>query len=168
MNKSSFTGFLSLCQRERIKVRDCPTFVAQVLPRLFQERYRGLREPDDSKSGRPQFLERRETVLARSRVAHQRVFHVLNHLVRRQVLRLDSRNLGYKDRSGAVGETCSWQTFDFAALATICVHTLSSSCGGNERGSLFHFLIAWVSREEKSKAPHLNPLPVSGERRTAT
>jgi hypothetical protein len=86
MNKSSFTGFLSLCQRERIKVRDCPTFVA----------------------------------------------------------------------------------LDFAALATICVHTLSSSCGGNERGSLFHFLIAWVSREEKSKAPHLDPIPVSGERRTAT
>src|SRR5438552_7828765 len=40
---------LSLCQRERMKVRDCFSVAPRVRTRLAATRYRALDEPDDSR-----------------------------------------------------------------------------------------------------------------------
>src|ERR1700726_735613 len=54
ITKGFIISFLSLSQRERMKVRDYSQPVVQALTKLLPERHQVLRAPDDSRSGAQQ------------------------------------------------------------------------------------------------------------------
>jgi hypothetical protein len=136
MIKSHVTSLLSLSQRERIQVRDYSGHVFQALTKWPGERYRVLRELDDSRSERRQFLVWPEIPLVPGRVFHGGGSHGLNHPIRRQASRPDNKNPERRGRSGAAAGICSVQSFDFEDDARGCVRSRSRVCGDNGRESL--------------------------------
>jgi len=151
-----------------MKVRDWCDGDFQALPKSTRERYQVLPGLDDSRSGSGQFL-----VFPKIRLVPDRVFRTggscdLNHPIRWQASRPDNRNPERKDRWDAVGEIYELRTFDFGDGARESPRNPSRSCGGSGRASLTDFLVTAVSWEKRNYSPpDLNPLPASGERRTA-
>jgi hypothetical protein len=157
---------LSLPQRERMKVRDCFAVAPRVRTRSLATRYRALGEPDDSRiatqgcrgePGIPSAFDR-EFGLHGS-YAHRRP-------IRPPALRSDNRNPTRNRRTDADGEICSPRNFGSASFAKECVQVQSPSFAAIERDPQQSILKLNASSKEAVSAPHLNPLPASGARRT--
>lgn len=166
MNKRPARVRLSLSQRERIEVRDCSESVPQAPAKLPGGRYRFLPEFDDSKSGSRQYLRSPEIPLVLGRVFRARGSHGRNHLTRWRVSRRDNRNPECTGRWDAAAGICNGQSFHFEDVAKECARNQWRFCGGSGGGTPRNCLAQRrFVREEKSFAPHLNPLPAAGERR---
>ena len=166
MNKRPARVRLSLSQRERIEVRDCSESVPQAPAKLPGGRYRFLPEFDDSKSGSRQYLRSPEIPLVHDPAFCEDDSHGPNHPTRLRVSRPDNRNPECKDRWDAAAGICNGQSFDFEDVAKECARNQWRFCGGSGGGTPRNCLAQRrFVREEKSFAPHLNPLPAAGERR---
>jgi hypothetical protein len=157
---------LSLCQRERMKVRDCFAVAPQVRTRLPATRYQALDEPDDSR-------------IAKQRLhggpgiptAFDREFGLHDNYVHRRptrwpALRWDYRNPRRNLRTDVVVEICSLRNFGSVSVAKECVQAASPSFAVIERDPRRLILTVNASSEKGFvDAPHLNPLPASGARR---
>lgn len=154
------------CKGRGFKVRDCSVSVFPELTKLLEGRYPVLPEPDDSRNERRQFLVSPEIRLVHDRIFHKDDSHGLNHPIRWQVSEPDNKNPGYKDRWDAAVGICNVQSFDFEVGAREYVRNPSRFCGDNADESLPHCLTIAIPLREKKLAPHLNPLPAAGERRS--
>jgi hypothetical protein len=166
MDKSLFFSRLSLSQRERIEVRDCSGGNFQWQTKSPEERYRALRGSDGSRIERGRFPAWPKIDLASGRAFPGADNHGPNHPVRWQVSEPDNRNRGRTNRLDAAAGICNRRSFDFEDDAREYVRSRSHFCGDNGPDSLGYYLTdCHFLREGKSPAPHLNPLPASGERR---
>ena len=167
MIKSHVTSLLSLFQRERIQVRDYSGYVFRALTKWLGERYRVLRELDDSRSELRQFLVWPEILLVPGRVFRGGGSHGLNHPIRWHASRPDNKNPGRKGRSGAVAGICNVRSFDFEDGARGCVRSRSRVCGDSRRESLGDCLTTAIFYEKRN-CPLTSILsPQIGERRIA-
>jgi hypothetical protein len=167
------SGRLSLSRRERIEVRDCFCPCSPKRTRLIAGHFRVQREPGDSKISAPQFLGARVI-----RHGHGRVFDRFGNCVRRRLARSRASLTGNRsrecmDRADAVAGICIRRNFDFVNVAKEFAQRQFPFYAANGRASRQNNII-WlgVSREANVRfvpsfsAPHLNPLPATGERRT--
>jgi hypothetical protein len=154
--------FLSLSQRERIKVRNCYRRVRQAQTKLLARRYRVLRELDDSKIAKPQFLRRLETVHAYGLSFDRADNYVHHHPAQSRVWQQDNKNLGRNDQLDVVAEICNQRIFDFEDASTECARSRLPSSGERERDSQTKILIYFTVSRKDELAPHLNPLPRPG------
>ena len=116
---------LSLCQRERMKVRDCLTAVGLVQTRLLATRCRVRCEPDDSRIA-TQRLHAEPGILP----AFDREFglpdsNVRRRPVRQPVLRSDNRNPRRNRRTDVGGEICGPRNFGSVRAARESVQAQS-------------------------------------------
>jgi hypothetical protein len=163
---------LSLSQRERMKVRDWLCGSPPRRTRLLAEHCRVLVEPDDSKIVRLRSPDARGT-----RLDHDLVCDRLHSCGRRrqaqqQVSRQDSKSRECKDQSGAADGICIQRNFDFADAAKEFVQLQFPCFAASERDSQQNNLIRTTCSREANlcfvpffSAPHLSPLPATGERR---
>jgi hypothetical protein len=147
-------------------VRDCFSVSPQVRTKLLATRCRALGEPDDSR-------------IAKQRLhgglgiptAFDREFGLHDSYARRRptrwlALRWDNRNPRRNLRTDAAGEICSLRNFGSVSVAKEYVQAASPSFAAIERDPRGLILTVNVSSEKGFvDAPHLNPLPASGERR---
>jgi hypothetical protein len=162
---------LSLCQRERMKVRDC--FCGPLRQtKLLAERCRVLHEFDDSKIAGRRFHGRLEIGPDHGLACDQLRSCGLHHQAQRRVSRQGSKSRGRKDQSGAAGGTCIHRNFDFADAAKEFAQLQFPSHAASEHESRQNNIIG-PARSRKANvcfmrsfsAPHLSPLPATGERR---
>jgi hypothetical protein len=157
---------LSLCQRERTKVRDCFAVARRVRTRLLATRYQALDEPGDSRIAK-RGLHGGQGIL----IAFDRAFGLHGSYARRrptrwQALRLDNRNPTRNPRTDVGGEICSPRNFGSLSVAKEYAQAQSPSFAAIERDPRRLIVTVNVSSEKGFvDAPHLNPLPASGERR---
>ena len=154
---------LSLCRRERMKVRDCFSVAPRVRTRLLATRCRALGEPDDSRiatqqgHGRPGIL-----------TAFDRDFGLHGSYARRRptrwlALRSDNRNPRRNRRTDVGGEICIPRNFGSLSVAREYVQAQSPFFAAIERDPRGLILTVNVSSEKGFvDAPHLNPLPLAG------
>jgi len=125
---------LSLCQRERIKVRDYFSVAPRVRTRLPATRCRALGEPDDSRIA----IQRLHGGLG-ILTAFDREFGLLGSYARRRptqwlALRSDNRNPRRNHRTDVGGEICSSRNFSSMTVAKEYVQAQSPSFAAIERG----------------------------------
>jgi len=155
---------LSFSRRERMQVRDFLCDLAR-LTKLFAERCRVLREPDDSKTAVCESRAVQKIGLDSGHDFGQFGNCVRYHRVQSPALHWGNRNPARTNLPDPGDEICNQQNSDCAVFAIERVPTLLSACARNERGSHNYLAQAAFLREVRS-APHLSPLPESGERRT--
>jgi hypothetical protein len=157
---------LSLSQRERIKVRDCGFRAAREPTRLFPGRCPARRESDDSRNAGREFLCRPETFPVPDRMFLGRDSRDRHHPIRSLASMPDNKNPERRDELDVAGGICNDRSYDSGDAATRCVRIQSHSSVDDEPASLRDDLTSPpVSGKNNSIAPHLNPLPESGERR---
>jgi hypothetical protein len=158
---------LSLYQRERIKVRDCLTAVGLLQTRLLVTRCRVLGEPGDSRIATQRFHAEPGILSAFDREFGVPDSYVRRRPIRQPALRWDNRNPGRNRLTDFGGEICSLRNFGSVSVARESVQAQSPSFPTIERDSQrFILTIKRIFRKEFPDAPHLNPLPASGARRT--
>ena len=141
---------LSLCERERIKVRDFRSNVAQARTRSLSECYQALDKLDDSKIAKRKFRNWREIHLVRDRIFHARDNHDLNHRSRPRSSRQDNKSPGCTWRWDAVIGICSRRNFDFGDDARERAQALSPFCESNEHDPQTPSLFAAVFRGSRN------------------
>ena len=124
---------LSLCQRERMKVRDCFSVAPQVQTRLLATRCRALGEPDDSRIATQQFRDELGSLTAFDRGFGMPDSYVRRRPIRQPALRWDNRNPARNLRTDAAGEICSLRNFDSVSVAKEYVPAASPSFATIER-----------------------------------
>jgi hypothetical protein len=98
---------LSLCQRERMKVRDCLSAIVLVQTRLLATRCRALAESDDSRIATQRLHAERGSLTAFDREFGLPDSYVRRRPIRQPALRWDNRNPGRNRRTDIAGEICS-------------------------------------------------------------
>jgi hypothetical protein len=152
-------------------VRDSCRNVSQERTRSLAKRYQALCEPGGSKIATHGFRAEQGMSPAFDREFGPQSNCVRHHLIRSRALQRDSRNPGCNSRMGVAVEICDLQNFGFVNDAKECAQEQLLFCGVLERGSQGIDLITRgclgkaQSGGGRSAAPHLNPLPTSGERR---
>ena len=158
---------LSLYQREGIKVRDCLTAVGLLQTRLLVTRCRVLGEPGDSRIATQRFHTEPGILSAFDREFGVPDSYVRRRPIRQPALRWDNRNPRRNLRTDAAGEICSLRNFGSVSVARESVQAESPSFATIERDSQrFILSMKRIFRKEFPDAPHLNPPPASGARRT--
>ena len=146
-------------------MRDLGRFALRAQTILLAAHCRVLRELDDSKIGRLQFLCSRGTSLAFDLASAHHGSYVRRHPVRSRASQSDSRNRGYKDQSGVADGIYSPRSCGSADVAKEFAHTRLLFCEVSGRGSQrIHLMDRVLFREVKligrrHVAPHLNPFP---------
>lgn len=153
MTKNRVKSRLSLCQRERMKVRDCSWIAFRALTKWLGGRYRALSLSGDSRSGRRQFLVWSEIRRVLGRVFHEGDIRDRNHPTRWRVSRRDSRNRERNVRLDAVVGICNLQSFDFEDGAKEYVHSRWRSCASNGGESLGACLTIATFSEKRNRPP---------------
>src|SRR5947207_1256122 len=144
---------LSLCQRERMKVRDCFSIAPRVRTRLPATRCRALGEPDDSRIA----IQRLHGGL-RIPTAFDRAFGLQGSYARRRptrwlALRSDNRNPRRNHRTDVGGEICSSRNFGSVSVANEYVQAQSPSFAAIERGPRRLILSINASPEKGFRMP---------------
>jgi hypothetical protein len=165
---------LSLSQRERMKVRDWLCGSPPRRSRLLAEHCRVLGEPDDSKIAIQRFHGWLEIALEHGLVCDQLRSCDLPHQTQWRVSRQGSKNRECKDQSSAADGICIHRNSDCAGGAKEFVQPQFPSYAASERDSQQNNIIRSTRSREANvcfvpffSAPHLNPLPATGERRMA-
>jgi hypothetical protein len=148
---------LSLCQRERTKVRVSTSIAPAAQTRLLARRCRVPGEPDDSRTAAQRFPCEPEipTEFDLEFVRHDSYGH--HRPIRSRALRSDNRNPGCNGRMDADSEICSLQNFGSANAAKECAQCRFPSCVTNEHDSR-RIILVTNAIFEKQDYPHLNPL----------
>ncbi len=169
MNIRSTPIFLSLSQRERIKVRDCFRVALQARSKLPLTPHPDFLGQNDCEISAREFLHARgndrvvdHVLVWRSRCGRRRQ-------ARRLVAFPDNKNLKCNRRRDVVGGICTRQSADYGGGAREFVRRVWSFYGGNERDSLGGEVDCEAKSAEsasnfqpRSLPPHLNPLPRCG------
>lgn len=162
-------SLLSLCKRERIKVRDCPG--DRILPAhtgLPAGLHRDSRALHHSKSGGRECRPGRETLHAHDLCFDARHAHDRSRRARRRGELPDNRNRECIDRSDADAGICSRSEFGCAVDSRGSARPGWRSCADGRRDSLNRVLGTFGAFGEASLLPpHLNPLPRSGGEETS-
>jgi len=116
-------------------VRVCPGTVPLVQTRLLAERCRVLCEPDDSRIATQQFHDEQAIPTASDREFGPYDRYARHRPIRSRALRPDSRNPGYKNRTGAGAEICTLRNFGSANAAKEYAPLGSPFSLASERGS---------------------------------
>lgn len=162
---------LSLSQGERIKVRDLGRFALPAQTILLAAHCRVLRELDDSKIGRLQFLCSQGTSLAFDLASAHHGSYIRRHPVRSRASPSDSRNRVCKDQSGVADGIYSPRSCGSTDVAEEFAHTQLLFCEVSGRGSQRIHLIERVLFEELKLIGELQASPLTsilspgGERR---
>ena len=169
MNVHPTPIFLSLSQRERIKVRDSLRVARRASSKSSPALHPDSRAHRDCRTSARESLHARDNgrlvdhvLVSRSKYAH-------HHRVPRLFAFRDNKNRGCTLRSHAVGETCSPRNFDCEDGARECARMALHFSAGSEPESLAWEVISRTDSEESeshfqrcSLPPHLNPLPRCG------
>ncbi len=148
-------------------MRDCLTAVGLLQTRLLVTRCRVLGEPGDSRIATQRFHAEPGILSAFDREFGVPDSYVRRRPIRQPALRWDNRNPGRNRLTDVGGEICSLRNFDSVSVARESVQAQSPSFATIERDSQrFILTIKRIFRKEFPDAPHLNPLPASGARRT--
>jgi len=157
---------LSLCQRERMKVRDCFSVAPQVSTRLVATRCRVLGEPADSRIAAQRLHGEPEIGTACDREFGPHGSYARRRPTQWRALRLDNRNPRRNRRTDVGGEICSPRNFGSLSVAKEYAQAQWPSFAAIERDPRRSILTVSVSFEKGFvDAPHLNPLPASGAKR---
>jgi hypothetical protein len=149
-----------------MKVRDCFSVAPGVQTRLPATRCRALGEPDDSRIATQQVHGWPGILTAFDREFGPQGSYARRRPTRWRALRLDNRNPRRNRRTDVGGEICIPRNFGSLSVAKEYVQAQSPSFAAIERDPRGLILIVNVSSEKGFvDAPHLNPLPASGERR---
>jgi hypothetical protein len=146
-------------------MRDLGRFSLRAQTILLATHCRVLRELDDSKIGRLQFLCSRGTSLAFDLASAHHGSYVRRHPVRSRASQSDSRNRGRKDESGVADGIDSPRSCGSADVAKEFAHTRLLFCEVSGRGSQrIHLMDRVLFREVNLSAgdtlrPQLNPPP---------
>ena len=162
----SISGYLSLSQRERMKVRDWSDL--PVPAKSSQEHHRALRESGDSKIGAWQFLAQPEIPRGFGHASRLPKNHDLSRPIPPRAWRQDSRNPKCRDQADAAAGICNLRSFDFGDAAKEFAHNQSCSFGDNERDSREDCLACRDFREKKNRPLTSILSPQSGERAKET
>jgi hypothetical protein len=157
---------LSLSQRERMKVRDCFSVAPRVRTRLLATRSRALGEPDDSRIAKQRLHGGPGIPTALDREFGLHGSYARRRPTRWRALRSGNRNPRRNRRADVGGEICSPRNFGSLSVAKEYAQAQSPSFTAIERDPRRLILTVQASSEKGFvDAPHLNPLPASGERR---
>src|SRR6187397_825621 len=149
-----------------MKVRDCFSVAPRVRTRLPATRCRALGEPDDSRTATQQVHGGPGILTAFDREFGPQGSYARRRPTRWRALRSDNRNPRRNGRTDVAGEICSPQNFGSVSVAKEYVQAQSPSFAAIERDPRRLILTVNACSEKGfSDAPHLNPLPASGERR---
>jgi hypothetical protein len=142
-------------------VRDLGPFALRAQTILLAAHCRVLRELDDSKIGRLQFLCSRGTSLAFDLASAHHGSYVRRHPVRSRASQSDSRNRVCKDQSGVADGIYSPRSCGSADVAKEFAHTRLLFCEVSGRGSQRIHLIERVLFEELKLIGELQASPLT-------
>ena len=154
---------LSLCQRERTKVRDARGVAHPERTKSLPTQYRALHVFDGSKTVGRQFLCSQEKHHVSRPAFCQMDSRDPIRPAQSRVSPPDSRNRRCSDQSRAVAETYSRQNCDSAAAATTHARRRSRFSGEHARDSLER-TFSPVAERAKAKTRKLRPSPQSSPR----
>ncbi len=162
-------SLLSLCKRERIKVRDdLADQIPQAHTRSLEVFHRGSRALRRSRTGGHEFPPRLETLHAFGLSVDARCRRDQSRRARRRGELPGNRNRGCSDRSDADAGICSRSGSDCAVGSRESARPGWRFCAGGMRDSLDLVLLNSGSFDEASLLPpHLNPLPRKGGEETS-
>ena len=155
---------LSLCQRERMKVRDCFSVAPRVQTRLLARRCRALGEPDDSRIATQRFRAEPGILTAFDRKFGLPDSYVRRRPIRQPALRLDNRNPAPNHRTDVGGEICSPRNFGSVSAAKESVQAQSPSFAAIERDLQRFILAMGASSETSFRIPLTSILSPQAER----
>jgi hypothetical protein len=135
---------LSLCQRERIKVRVSMSIARAAQTRSLARRCRVPGEPDDSKIAGQRSPSEPEIPTSLYREFVRCDSYARLRPIRSRALRLDNRNPECSSPTGADGEICSPQNFGSANVAKECAQCRLLAFVANARDSRRNILVTNV------------------------
>ncbi len=158
---------LSLCRRERTKVRVSTSTAPAAQTKLLARRCRVPGELDDSKTAAQRSPCEPEIPSAFGREFVRHNSYARHRPIRSRALRSNNRNPRCSNPMDADGEICSLQNFGSANAAKECAQCRLPSCVTNEHDSRRIILVTNAIFEKQDFTPHLSPLPLAkgrGER----